>query len=103
MLSRWLSAASRLRFVVRRRRVTDEVAAELDSHLEMLAERYAASGMPPDEARLAARRQLGNTALVREDVYRMSSVAWLEAIAMDLRYAVRALFRDPGFSIVAIL
>ncbi len=102
MLTRWLAVVSRLRFVARRRRLSDDVAAELNAHADMLAERYLASGMSPEEAMQAAKRQLGNTTLVREDVYRMNSVAWLETIAADVRYALRTLTRDSGFSVVAI-
>ena len=102
MLTRWLAVVSRLGFVARRRRLSDDVVAELNAHADMLAERYVASGMSPEEAMQAAKRQLGNTTLVREDVYRMNSVAWLETIAADVRYALRTLTRDSGFSVVAI-
>src|SRR5262245_33955421 len=102
MLTRPRAAVSRLRSLIQRRRLADDLDTELHSHAEMLAERYVASGMSPDEAALAAKRQLGNTTLVREDVHRMNTVAWLEAIAADFRYAVRALFRDRAFSLVAI-
>src|SRR5262245_29541607 len=102
MFKRTLAAISRLRWVIRRRRLSDDLADELNAHAEMLTERYVASGMSPEEARLAAKRQLGNTTLVRETIYRMNTVAWLEAIAADFRYALRTLSRDRAFSIVAI-
>jgi len=102
MLRRSRAAVSRLRCLIQRRRLADDLDAELQSHADMLAERYIASGMSPEEARLAAKRQLGNTTLVCEDVHRMNTVAWLEAIAADFGYAIRSLFRDRAFSIVAI-
>ena len=102
MAARWLGALSRLRFVFNRDRLSDDVAEELEAHVEMLSERYVAAGMSREEAMLAARRQLGNTVLVREDVYRMNSVAWFEAVATDLRYAARTLFRDRAFSLAAM-
>jgi len=102
MLRRSRAAVSRLRCLIQRRRLADDLDAELQSHADMLAERYIASGMSPEEARLAAKRQLGNTTLVCEDVHRMNTVAWLEAIAADCGYAIRSLFRDRAFSIVAI-
>jgi len=102
MFERTRAAVSRLRWVIQRRPVVDDLDAELQAHAELLVERYVASGMPSDEARLAAKRQLGNTTLVREDVHHMNTVAWLEAIAADCRYAVRSLLKDRAFSVVAI-
>jgi hypothetical protein len=85
-----------------RRRLLDEVTKELESHVELLAARYVSSGMAPDEARLAARRQIGNTTRVREEVYTMNSIDWLGGLAYDVRYAYRLLTKNPGFSVAAI-
>jgi predicted permease len=51
---------------------------------------------------MAARRQLGNLTQVREEIYRMNSIGWVGALGMDLRYALRMVTRNPGFSAVAI-
>ena len=101
-VSRLRSFFARLRFLPARRRLLDEMTNELESHLELLTARYVRSGMDPDEARLAARRQLGNTTRVREDIYTMNSLEWLGAVAHDLRYACRVLVKSPGFSVAAI-
>ena len=101
-VSRLRSFFARLRFLPARRRLLDDMTRELDSHLELLTARYVRSGMDPDEARLAARRQLGNTTRVREDIYTMNSIEWLGAVAHDLRYACRVLVKSPGFSVAAI-
>ena len=93
---------ARLRFVPGRRRLLDEVTEELESHVDLLAARYVRSGMAPDEARLAARRQIGNTTRVREEIYTMNSIEWLGAVAYDVRYAYRLLRKNPGFSVAAI-
>lgn len=93
---------ARLRFLPARRRSLDEVTEELESHVELLAARYVRSGMDPDEARLAARRQLGNTTRVREDIYTMNSIEWIDAAVYDLRYAWRLLIKNPGFSAAAV-
>jgi hypothetical protein len=45
-----------------------EVERELEAHLELESEEQQDSGLPPEEARYAARRAFGNTTLVREDV-----------------------------------
>ena len=99
----WLRRAlSRLRFVSARRRYDADAAAELEIHVAMLTERYERAGLAPGEARTAARRQLGNPTQVREEIYRMNSIGWLDALGKDLRYAVRMVTRNPGFAAVAI-
>jgi predicted permease len=100
---RLLALFSWLRFVLARRRIADESSEELQLHLEMLAAHYASSGLSPAEARQAAARQLGNVTLVREDIYRLNSVRWLDALVQDLRYAFRVLIRDPMFAAVVIV
>lgn len=100
--ARWRALLARLRFLPARSRLLDDVTEELDSHLRLLTSRYIDSGMDPHEARLAARRQMGNITRVREDLYTMNSIAWLGAVAYDLRYACRSLLKNPGFSAAAV-
>ena len=102
MWSTLLAKASRLRFILARRRLSDEAALELQSHLELLTARYVASGLSPDEARRAAQRQLGNVLMVREEIYEMNSVRWLETLNRDVRSALRAFVKNPGFALVVI-
>jgi putative ABC transport system permease protein len=86
-----------------RGRLTAEASQEMREHLDLLAERYVASGMPPDQARLAAHRQLGNVTLVQEEIYRMNSIRWLDALAQDVRYAAGVLIRNPAFAVLVVL
>jgi putative ABC transport system permease protein len=88
--------------VAARTRHDADAAAELETHVALLTERYERAGLTPGEARIAARRQLGNLTQVREEIHRMNSIGWLDALAMDLRYALRMVARNPGFSAVAI-
>ena len=86
----------------RRRRLDRETRAEFEAHLELLVERYVRSGMTPDEARQAARRQFGNVTWHREEIHVMNGVRWIDGLAQDLRYALRQLRHGLGFSAVVI-
>src|SRR5579863_6102822 len=86
-----------------RRRYWDaERARELRGYIEIETDENIARGMAPEEARSAARRKLGNEVLVREEIYRMNSVGFLETFWQDLRYGARSLRRNLGFTAIAI-
>ncbi len=87
----------------RRKRWDRERSRELDSYLQMETDENVARGLSPEEARYAARRKLGNPTRIREEIYTMNSLGFLEALWQDLRYGMRALRLNPGFAAVALL
>ncbi len=87
---------------LRRRYWDAERSRELDTYIQIETDENLARGMPPDEARSAARRKLGNPILVREEIYRMNSIGYLEAFWQDLRFGARLLRLNLGFATVAI-
>jgi hypothetical protein len=97
--------AARLRGFLRLRphHRDDELDAEIQDHLRMLTDRYVAQGMSRDEAAAAARRQFGNITMMREDRRDLQTLASVEAWWRDLRYALRVLWKERGFSVVSIL
>src|SRR5215831_9686879 len=95
--------ASRIRGLFSARRLDDEFSEELDSHLALLTEENIASGMSPDKAARAARLKLGSSASLREEHHDQRTLRWLESIAQDVRFSVRMLRKNPGFTAVAVL
>ena len=93
----------KLMWWVQRRRKEDELREELQFHLDEEADERRADGVPEDQATWAARRDLGNVTLLREDTRTLWTWTLLEQLAQDARYALRALRRSPGFAAVAIL
>ena len=92
-----------IRRFLRRNHWDDERARELEAHLAIETDDNIARGMSPRDAHDAAHRKLGNVTLVREEIYRMNTIGFLETIWQDLRYGARLLRLNPAFAIVAIL
>jgi putative ABC transport system permease protein len=86
-----------------RGRLYDDLSEEIHEHLEEKIEELVASGMPRKEAAAAARREFGNVTLMEEDSRRVWRWPSIEDFFMDVRYGVRMLRKNPGFTAVAVL
>jgi putative ABC transport system permease protein len=91
------------RHILRRAARDDEAAREIASYIAIETDDNIARGMTPQAAHDAAVRKFGSTARVREDIYRMNSLGFLDTVWQDVKYAGRLLKRDKGFATAAIL
>src|SRR5438874_3785654 len=80
-----------------------EMAEEIQQHVDLLTERNIAAGMLPHGARNAALRQFGGVEQVKEVAREQRVWRWADEFVQDVRFGARMLFRNPGFSILAIL
>ena len=91
--------------------VRADVADELEFHIEMIAARHIANGVPPDIARVQARREFGDIERARQlcegiGAERERRHEWrelLDSVGNDVRFALRTLGRSPGFTAAIVL
>src|SRR5215475_5374591 len=87
--------------LIHRRSAERELDEEIRAHLVMEVEQNVADGMPPEDARLAARRSFGSVTLAKEDSRAIWGLRSLETLWHDLRYGLRMLLKRKGFTAVA--
>ncbi|MBV9073660.1 MAG: ABC transporter permease [Acidobacteria bacterium] len=87
----------------RRRRSTDDFAAEIKSHFELEADELQSEGLNPEEAYRRARVEFGSAQAAQERFYLRGRIVWLDNLLRDLKFACRQLISNPGFASVAIV
>jgi putative ABC transport system permease protein len=76
---------------------------EIESYVQIETDENVARGMKYEDALAAARRKFGNVTMIREEIYRMNTINFLDALGRDLRYGLRVLRHNSGFTGVALL
>jgi predicted permease len=92
----------RLGYLLRQRAHERELAEEIESHRAMSEARLRRDGLADHEAAARSRRTLGNLTLAREDARAVWIPPTIDSIHQDVRYALRTLAQQPGFTCVAV-
>src|SRR5438128_259815 len=96
-------AWSRVRAWLSARRSDAGLRDEIQAHLDLLADDYVRSGLSPDDACAAARREFGGVESMKEIYRDQRGLPLVDSILQDLGYATRMLRRGPGVAAMAIL
>ena len=92
----------RLKALLFRARLDDELREEIDVHLEARTQALMNDGMDRRDAMREARRQFGNVTRIREQAREARGLPRLESFVQDLRYGARLLWHAPVFTAVAV-
>ncbi len=94
---------ARLRALLRRDEVLNEIDEEMKAHIELEADANRERGMTPEEARRSAMESFGNVGSIRDLAYDVKGGGFLETLLQDVRYCGRMLLKHPSFTLIIVL
>ena len=92
----WLSG------LLRRKRLEQQLAEEMQSHLALRAEDLVRRGVSREEALRRARLEFGAMENYKEECRESRGLRWIDELRGDLRYSWRQLRQSPAFSALAV-
>ena len=99
----WKDFALRLRALLFRRRMDEELQEELQFHIEMQSRKNRCHEVDPAEAKRRARLQFGSVVRAVEECRDVRGISSIEILAKDLRFGLRMLWKSQGFTLIALL
>jgi predicted permease len=104
MIPEWVIAIwLRIKALFRRRQLDRDLDDELQFHLAMREEKLTGQGVPGEEAHFTARREFGNATRAKEASREIWTFPFVENLWQDIRYGLRQLRRNRGFTAVAVV
>lgn len=102
-MNAWREALQRIGSFLHRKQRDTELDAEISANLEFAVEDNIKQGMTADEARRRALIQFGGVAQAKEQQREARGLPWLDVLLQDLRFTLRTLGRDSGFTVIAVI
>jgi predicted permease len=99
----WSRTKSALRNLFRKPQIESHLDQEIHAYVDMVTDEKIAAGMSASEARRSALAELGGMEQVKQAVREHRAGTGIELLAQDVRYALRQLRRNRGFTVTAVL
>ena len=93
---------TRLVSLFKRSNRDDELAQEIEQHVELVAAEYETEGLPPDAARKKALKEFGNVEALKEECRESWGMRVVNDLIRDFCYSIRSLWKSKGFSFVVV-